>query len=90
MPGFLRKLVNKLRPKPKVNIPNFKNSIEYFEWRKRTYGENLPAKMAELQKEVAERQRQENAQKLVVMDGTRAHHEQQIANKQSKPTPTKK
>lgn len=62
MPGFFRKLFG-LRPKPKVKIPNFKNAEEYFEWRKKTYGEPLPVRMEQAKMQAKLRLIQETQQR---------------------------
>lgn len=70
MPGFFRKLLG-LRPKPKVSIPTFKNSEEYFEWRHKTYNEPLPLNVIKHRTEVAERLKRQEEQRQAIMDNAR-------------------
>ncbi len=75
MPKFFRKLF-RLRPKPKVKVPDFKSAEEYFEYRKEKYNEPLPINIIKHRTEMAERLKRQEEQRQVIMDNARTRQEQ--------------
>ena len=84
MPGFFRRLFG-LKSKPKVKIPNFKNSNEYFEWRHTTYGEPLPLSIVQNKMEIKHRLEQQELQRQSIMDNARERQTQKKANSTQQP-----